>query len=386
MSDASLASITAAGNDFGFKLLARLAQATDGNVFFSPLSVSCGLTMALAGAGGRTRRGMTAALGLGAMTPDQSDRASGLLQSALSSQDPQVQLSVASALWANTTTRFSADFERRCREFYGAHVATLDFGSPAAVDAINGWVSRNTGGRIARLVSYSDIAQATAALTNAVYFHGLWQTPFEGDDTHDAPFTLTSGATKTVALMRQIGSLPHLDSADFQAVSLSYGSGRVSLVVFLPKPGISLEAFIGTLDAETWERWLGAMRPARLALLLPRFKAEYRATLNSALADVGMGAAFDIGADFRPMGLGGSLLGPVIHQAVLEVDEEGTVAAAATAVVMMRSLFRPNPVPVMRVDRPFFCAIRDDETGALLFAGAIRDPQQAEGTPAGGSP
>lgn len=376
MNDAALASMTAAGTDFGFRLLARLTQAAEGNVFFSPLSVSCALTMALAGAGGQTQRGMVAALGLGAMTSDQIDRASGLLQSAISRQDPQVQLSVANALWASTRTKFSADFERRCREFYGAHAATLDLGQPAAADVINDWVSRNTRGKIARLVSHKEIAQATAVLTNAVYFHGLWQTPFDGDNTHDAPFVLADGATKTVALMGQTGTLPYLDSADFQAVSLPYGTGRVSLVVFLPKPGISLDAFLGALDAGAWETWLGAMKPTRLALSLPRFKAEYRATLNSALIDMGMGEAFSIGADFRPMGLGGSMLGPVIHKAILEVDEEGTVAAAATAVVMMRSaMSRPNPVPAMRVDRPFFCAICDNETGALLFAGAVRDPQ-----------
>jgi len=375
MNDASLASMTAAGTDFGFRLLRRLILAPGGNVFFSPHSVSGALKMAMAGAGGETRRGMAAALGLGAMTPDQIDRASELLQSALSRQDPQVQLSVADALWANSASKFSADFEQRCRQFYGAHAATLDFGPPAAADVINGWVSRNTQGKIARLVSHSDIAQATAVLTNAVYFHGLWRTPFDGDDTHDAPFTLTGGATKTVALMRQTDTLPYLDSADFQAVSLPYGSGRVSLVVFLPKPSISLDTFLGTLDAGAWEGWLGEVRPTRLALFLPRFKAEYRVTLNAALMDMGMEAAFGIGADFRPMGLGGSMLGPVIHKAVLEVDEEGTVAAA-TAVVMMRSaMSRPDPVPVMRVDRPFFCAIRDTETGALLFAGAIRDPQ-----------
>jgi len=282
---------------------------------------------------------------------------------------------VVNALWANTGTTFSASFERRCREFYGAHAATLDLSRPAAADVINGWVSEHTRGKIARLVSHGEIAQATAVLTNAVYFHGQWQTPFDRDQTQEAPFMLRDGATKTVSLMGRTGSLPYLDAPEFQAVSLPYGSGRVSLLVFLPKPEVSLDAFLGTPDPDIWEGWLGAMKPTRLALFLPRFKAEYRATLNAALSGMGMEEAFGIGADFRPMGLGGSLLGPVIHQAVVEVDEEGTVAAAATAVVMMRSMARPSPVPVMRVDRPFFCAVRDDETGALLFVGAVRDPQ-----------
>ena len=360
---------------FGFRLLRRLDPGDEGSVFFSPFSVSSALLMVLAGAGGETKRVLASALALESLTPDQISRATGLLLSSLSYTDPKVQLSVANALWANRGVTFNPDFERRCRQFYGARASTLDLASPAAADTINGWVSKNTHGRITRLVSPRDIAHATAVLTNVVYFHGQWQTPFDKADTQDAPFTLPGGATKTVPLMRQSGSLPYLETSEFQAVGLPYGAGRVRLYVFLPKPGSTLDAFLGTLDTKAWSGWLAAMRPTRLTLLLPRFKAHSQATLNPALTALGLGAAFGPGADFRPMGLGRSFLSAVIHKAVLEVDEEGTVAAAATGGSMMSMAVPAAPQMVMRVDHPFFCAIRDDATGTLLFAGAIRNPQ-----------
>ena len=185
---------------------------------------------------------------------------------------------------------------------------------------------------------------------------------------------VAGGRRKTVPLMQQVDALPYLETSEFQAVDLPYGAGRVRLYVFLPKRGAGLNSFLDTLDAKTWAGSLAALRPTRLTLLLPRFKADYRANLNSAPIALGMGEAFGAGADFRPMGLGRSRLGAVIHKAVLAVDEEGTVAAATGGI--MRPMAVPAAPPVvMRVDGPFFCTIRDDLTGTLLFGGAIRDPQ-----------
>ncbi len=170
--DPSARRLAEAGTDFGLRLFRRLAPGEGGNVFFSPFSVSSALLMVLAGAGGKTERVLASALALGAMTPGQTDRAAGLLLSALSRTDPKVQLSVVGALWADRRTTFDADFVRRCRTFYGARASSLDFGSPAAPGVINGWVSRNTHGKITQLVSHPDIAAASAVLTDAVYFHG----------------------------------------------------------------------------------------------------------------------------------------------------------------------------------------------------------------------
>lgn len=375
--DPQVRKVAAANTRFGFQMLARLSRSVpDKNVFFSPFSVTNALTLALNGAGGATERDMASTLGLTSMTQDQINHANGLLLPSLENPDPKVELSVANALWANHGTTFAPSFQQRCRRFYGARTQTLNFASPAAADTINGWVKGKTHGKIAQLVTPPDISSATAVLTNAVYFHGQWQRPFEKAATHDGPFTLLGGGTKTLPMMSQSGRCSYLETPQFQAVSLPYGTGRMSLYVFLPKAGSDLNTFVNGLTARSWEGWVREMKPSEVAMVLPRFKVDYRAKLNEPLIALGMGSAFGPGADFAPMGLHGSFISAVIHKAILEVDEEGTVAAAATAVIMKRG--REPRSAVMRVDHPFFCAIRDNTTGTLLFAGVIRDPQSSD--------
>ena len=157
-------------------------------------------------------------------------------------------------------------------------------------------------------------------------------------------------------------------------MSLAYGDGRMSLYVLLPKTGRSAQALAKNLDAKTWSARVTGMKPTSLTIFLPRFKAEYSGSLRGPLSALGMEAALGHGADFRPMGLSDSFIGDVIHRAVLEVDENGTTAAAATAEALAAGEYLPPPT-VMRVDHPFFLAIRDNATGTILFEGVIRDPQ-----------
>lgn len=364
-----------ADTDFGFRLLHQLAAGQPtGNVFFSPFSVSEALLLMLNGAAGQTRQDMAHTLGLGAITQGQVNAANALLLPSLANPDPKVEVSVANALWANQGVAFSPAFQERSRRFYNAQATTLDFGSPAAAQTINDWTSQNTHGKITRLVSQEDIADASVVLTNAVYFHGRWQTPFDKADTERKPFFLAASRTRSVPLMSQDGSYSYLETRQFQAVSLPYGAGRMSLYVFLPKKGTSLNTFVRMVNGSTADKWIGAMKPTEMTVLLPRFRANYEVTLNAPLSVMGMASAFGPGADFSPMGLKGAFISAVIHKAVLEVDEEGTVAAAVTGGEMVAAM-PMTPVVVMRVDHPFFLAIRDNATGTILFEGVIRDPQ-----------
>lgn len=373
--DPGVQKIAAANTQFGFQMLRQLDQkANGGNVFFSPFSVSSALSVVLTGAGGQTRQTIAKTLGLSGMTPGEIDRANGLLLPSLENPDPKVQVSVANALWANRGTVFAPDFQERCRQFYQAQVETLNFASPEAAGTINKWVDTQTHGKISQIVTPGDIAGSPAVITNAVYFHGTWQTSFEKDSTQDGPFTLPGGGTKTVPLMERSGSLSYTETDEFQAVSLPYGAGRMSFMVLLPEAGTDINSLVSNLTPTIWADAIKTMKPTRLDLVLPRFKADYRATLNEPLVALGMGPAFAPDADFAPMGLHQAFLGGVIHKAVLEVDEEGTVAAAATGVMYQSAGMMPAPPKEMRVDHPFFCAIRDNETGTLLFAGVIRDP------------
>lgn len=376
--DPNVKGVVAANTDFGFRLLRQLTtDQPQGNVFFSPFSISDALQMTLNGAGGQTQRDMAQTLGLGVMDLEQINQANGRLLPSLANPDPKVEVSVANALWANRSIAFAPDFRERCRRFYDARAESLDLASPAAVSVINGWVGDKTHGKITRLVSHADIAAAPVVLTNAVYFHGQWQTKFNKAATQSQPFTLERGGVKSVPLMRQEAAFSYLETPRLQAVSLPYGSGRMSLYVLLPKTGQTVEELAGSLDAKAWAEQVARMKPTRLTLFLPRFKAKYEAHLKGPLSALGMASAFDDGADFRPMGLTGSSIDDVIHKALVEVDEEGTVAAAATEVEMQVSAELP-PITVMRIDRPFFCAIRDNVTGTILFEGVIRDPEQSQ--------
>jgi serpin B len=320
---------------------------------------------------------MAKTLSLSALPQDKINVANAALLPALMS-DPSVQVSVANALWANAGLAFSPAFEADAKQFYRAQATTIDFNSPSAAGTINGWVRKNTQGRIPQIVTPDDLKYATNILTNAVYFHGEWQTPFETVNTIIKPFHLPGGGTKPVPLMQNTSEVAYSETPQFQAAALPYGTGRIAMVILLPKPSVSVETLALSLTGETTAHWLAAMPTTDIQLYLPRFKADMTASLGDPLSTLGMSLAFKDDADFDRMTSRRTKLSAVLHVATLDVDEQGTVAAAATGVAAMAGampMAPPPPPPVMRVDRPFIVLIRDTETGSLLFAGVIRDPQ-----------
>ncbi len=360
-----------ADTDFGFRLLAQLNQEKpDGNIVFSPYSISHCLSLVLNGAGGTTRSDLMTTLGLKSLTLDQINQANHKLL-VHETPDPEVQLLAANALWANKGIRFDPAFEQRCTSFYGARTSTLDFDAPAAADTINQWVKENTQGKIDKFVSRNDLKNSDILLTNAVYFHGQWTQPFNPDYTKPGSFMLGSGKSKTVPMMLQYGSYAYLETADFQAVSLPYGKGDTSMDIFLPKPGNDLTGFLNGLNGTSWDHWINSMQSTGIEVDLPRFHADFGTTLNAPLTALGMGSAFSRGADFTPMGIPGMSISKVIHKATLDVDEKGATGSAVTGVYFPRG----GTIRVIRIDHPFFVAIRDNTTGAVLFAGVIREPE-----------
>lgn len=371
----STQAVADANTDFGLRLLQEECKTQKGNVFLSPFSVSQALTMTLNGAGGKTQAGMAQTLGLGTLSITEVNQANGDLLAALTTPERGVQLNIANALWASNTFQFPADFQQRVRQFYHGDTTTLDFGSPRAAQTINAWVKTQTRGKISALVSPNDLANSLFLLTDAVYFHGDWTQPFDQKATAAQPFHRGDGTAVTVPLMTCQGYLPYLETDQFQAVGIPYGAGRLRMLVFLPKPDVSLENVLQSLNSRAWVQWTAQMQYADMTLFLPRFRADTTLILNQPLATLGMASAFS-GADFSAMGLGSTPLGRVIHKAVIEVNEEGTTAAAVTGVQGFGGPPPPPPITV-RVDRPFVTAIQDTATGTLLFVGAIRDPQPA---------
>jgi serpin B len=375
-----------ASNGFGFRLLRQVFQEQPReNVFLSPTSLSIALAMAYNGAGGATKAAMAHALGV----PDDvnavnSDNAA--LQKALGTTDPKVTLSVANALWSDRRSPFSPAFVTRCEQSYHAGATTLDFTAPSAAATINDWVARATHDKITSLVTPADLAPpVSAVLTNAVYFKGLWTRPFDPKRTTDQDFTPESGAAFKVRMMHgkeklgYLGKLSRVAGAPFpfEGVRMPYGSAKFSMYALLPNPGTTLTDLAVKLDGRLWAEWRRQFSTRTVNVAMPRFKATFEGEMKKPLSALGMAPAFRADADFSGMFTRGkNRIDKVKHKAVLEVKEEGAEAAAATAVITKRAVFTPEaPEPTVVFDRPFLCAISDDETGAVVFLGAIYHPE-----------
>ena len=373
--DARLAS---ANTNFGFKLYSEVSSRDGGkNVFISPSSVGLCLAMAYNGAEGETRQAMARALELQGMSLEEVNRAYAELKAALESPDPKVQLQIANSLWARKGIKLNAEFVSRNKQFYDAQVTELDFDSPDSAATINQWVNDKTKGKIDKIIDSID-RDTILFLINAIYFKGKWANEFAKESTKEDAFNLEGGSQKRVPMMSQSGNYRYYEGKNFQAVSLPYGGGRVSMYVFLPQKGTRLSEFQKSLTAANWATWMNEFRDSDGDVVLPRFKIEYEVTLNDALKALGMETAFDAArANFSGMTATGqkAYISKVKHKTFVEVNEEGTEAAAVTSTEMRAtSAMRPRQRFRMVVDRPFFCAIRDNTTGTMLFMGAILEP------------
>lgn len=357
---------------FALDLYDRL-RAREGNLFLSPFSASTALTMTLGGARGETEAQMARVLHLD-LPRDRLHPALGSLGEVLAREGPCV-LRPANALWAQTGYPFRAEYRDLMAECYDAGFRELDFerATERARRTINAWVADRTEGRIEEVLRPGDLSPAAAlVLTNAVYFQGRWALPFEERFTGEGPFRTGSGGEVRAAFMHTAGRLPFAETDDVEILELPYDGERLSMVVLLPKDPAGLARLERSLTVERLEGWLGKLEEVPLRVRLPRFRIETRFDLSRTLRDMGMTDAFDPRrADFSGMTGGRELfLSLVVHQAEVEVDEEGTVAAAATAVVLKRGA----PPREFAADHPFLFLVCDRESGSVLFLGRVADP------------
>lgn len=365
-----------ANTRFGFKLFSQVWQTSNTtNLLISPSSIAMALAMTYNGASGNTQQAMADVLAIQNLTLEELNAANAALRTSLGTADPAVKLAIANSLWGRQDFAFNPDFLQRNQQFYDAEIASLDFASPEATDRINGWVNQNTEGKIPTIIDRID-PQQVLFLINAVYFNGTWTTQFDPAATQERPFTRLDGSQKNHPLMSQSGSYLYRETDQFQAISLPYGEGRFSLYVFLPSPESNLNEFLQILTPENWNRWMSefARRPG--SIRLPKFTFEYDTSLNEVLQALGMAVAFDPNqADFSNLSDTPTFISDVKHKTFIEVNEEGTEAAATTSVGIAVTSAPLDPPFEMVVDRPFFCAIRDNQTGSLLFMGAVVDPE-----------
>ena len=326
------------------------------------------------GASGSTQQAMAKALELQGMSLEEINSSNAALKALLENSD-SVQLTIANSLWANKDTSFKREFIDRNREFYQAKVTNLDFKDSGSPGIVNNWVNNNTRGKINKIVETIEPSQVLF-LINAIYFKGNWKYEFDKKETAHYPFHLLSGKQKPHQMMSRTGNYKYLENEQFQAVSLPYGKDdKISFYVFLPKQNSNLKAFYQNLNADNWEKWMTQFNKQEGFIRLPRFKMDYDVTLNDALTTLGMGEAFSSKANFSSMGKN-LALSQVKHKTFVEVNEEGTEAAAATSVGIVATSAVEQPKPFrMIVERPFFCAVRDNQTGSVLFMGSIVEPQ-----------
>lgn len=366
--------LVSAANGTGYRLLQRLqAREGNGNVFLSPAGIELALAMAYNGSAGTTTGAMASTLGLGGMSRAQVRARAAALLAALSSGDARVRLDVANSLWARSGFPFRQSFINQTRRSFAAKIATLDFSAPTAPDTINAWVACATRGTISRIVNR--IPRDTVMyLINTIYFNGAWSSPFLSSQTRSEPFTAAGGRSETVSMMRQSGRFPYLKGRNFQAISLPYGSGRFAMTVILPDAGISLTQLQPALAPAAWQRRQAAMTTEYGTIALPRFSIANTFTLKQPLSELGMARAFSRQADFSNLCRRPCRISEVLHKTYLRVYEKGTEAAAVTSVGVGATAVQ-TPQFNLVVDRPFYVAIRDGQTGSLLFLGAINNPR-----------
>jgi serine protease inhibitor len=374
---------TARLNDFGFRLLDALARGNSGNVIISPYSVSIGLEMTYNGAAGDTKAAMAKTLAVSGMSDKQLNQDYAQMIEWVEKADPSAQLDGANALWVQSGFSINPAFLKVAHQFYAATVESVDFSTnpDGAANTINEWVSRSTHGKIPTIVKSPD-PSIRLILTDAIYFKGRWQSPFDKSATQPRPFHLAglhSGKIQ-VPMMVQSGRYPYLETETFQAIALPYGNTRFQMYVLLPRGKSTLPELMHTLDESHWRDWTGKFDYLEGKIVLPKFEITDSRNLNGPLGVMGMAIAFDVEdkADFSlihqpPPNLH---ISDVEHRTYLKVDEEGTEAAAGTATGMSSDYVRAKPPPPfeMVVDHPFFFAITEQQTQALLFVGVVTNP------------
>jgi serpin B len=363
-----------ASNRFAFGLLREAAaRDTASTLFLSPLSASMALGMTLNGARGETFEEMRAALGFGALQPAEINASYRSLIDLLLGLDRSVEMRLANSIWVRQGFPLHDAFVQSSLASFDARIAALDFSSPDAVRTINGWVEQSTNGKI-RTIQDRIHPDRVMYLINAVYFKGSWTKRFDARQTADAPFRRPDGTRQTVRMMHLAGApARYLRNDEVEILDLPYGREAFSMTLLLPGRDAPLEAWAATLTAERWDEWMGRLGEMRLDVFLPRFRLEQEKILNETLKALGMVAPFDeVDADFGGMSpLGAELyVDEVKQKTFLEVNEEGTEAAAVTSVGIMPT----SAPPSFRADRPFLLAIRERLSGTILFLGLIGAP------------
>lgn len=373
--------LVAANNRFAFAFFGALArqQPADDNLFVSPVSVAMALGMTVNGAAGATRDSMLAALQLGGLSMADVNAGYRGVIDLLRDLDPRVEFTLANSIWYRSGITVGQQFLDDTRTYFDADVRALDFATPTAAQTINDWVSERTRGRIPEIVGSPIPAEMIMYLINAIYFKGTWAQQFDPALTHSAPFNLRSGGSVAAPMMAHGDKAPalyHRDLADGTVVvDLPYGGGAWAMTIVLPPSASGIDSLVSGLTQARWDAWMAALDSTGLYVTMPKYTLRWELELKSVLSALGMGIAFreDCTPDFsRLVSSGCPFISKVKHKTFVDVNEEGTEAAAVTSVgIGVTSV--PAELRIV-VDRPFLVAIRERLSGTILFLGRVTNP------------
>jgi len=370
--------LAAADNRFAFKLLGEIAARTgpDTNVFISPLSAAMALGMAYNGAAGVTQAEMQRTLELDGMTLDDVNQSYRGLIALLRGLDQQVAFTVANSVWYDPNPAYAPtpDFVATTRTYFDARIESLDFKSPTAAPTINAWVSDQTRGKIPSIVPDPVPQDVVAYLINAIYFKGSWTTQFDKTRTEPQTFKLVDGTSTTVPMMTHGRTIRvgYVWDNGVIVFDLPYGGQAFSMTIALPRDAGGLDSLVQGLTNERWSGWIAGLDSGTFDVFVPRFTVTYGLAMNDVLKALGMPSAFCDSAhpDFTRMNPNGLCITEVRHKATVDVNEEGTEAAAATSVGIAPTSMPPSII----VDRPFLFVLRERLSGTILFMGRVMNP------------
>ena len=369
-------SLILSSNEFAFDLFHELNnQNAQENLFFSPLSVQYALAMTLNGSDQETYEAIRDVLKNQNLSENQINESYLSLTQFLLGIDKTVLLKIANSVWYRKDLTVKEAFKLAVQTYYEAGITGLDFSDPGAKDQINGWVSDKTEGLIEDLIDQIPPG-VVMYLINAIYFKADWKYQFDKSLTREGPFFLEDGNPIQTDLMTVEGAkIGYYRNEFLRMVDIPYGNGQFSMTILVPDTNYSLKDISDSFDETQFNEWMALAQPANSTLTIPKFKIEYKTLLNDALTSLGMGIAFMDEANLsrlfeNPLDL---YISRVIHQAVIEVNEEGSEAAAATAVEIMETSMPPEPEIIM-INQPFIFMIREKFSGTVLFAGKLMDP------------
>jgi serine protease inhibitor len=371
------AEIIEADKGFGFELFREVnTLSEEDNIMISPLSVSYALGMTYNGAAETTLQAFNDVLHFGDLSAQEVNESYKDLMDQLVQLDDQVEFSIANSIWYRQGFQVLAEFIQTNKDYFDAAVKEIDFGDPHSVDVINQWIEDKTNNKIKDMLDFIPV-DAVTYLINAIYFNAQWKYEFEKEDSYQGDFKLSDGSLHQADYMSVSGNFVYTSNEDFTAVELPYGDSTFSMVVMLPSAEKELSDLIAELDVAHWDSWFDNSSYTGVQVDLPKFKYEFKELLNEALTDLGLGVAFsEFEADFTRINPGGDLyISRVIHQTFIDVQEEGTEAAAATIVEISFNSSAGGGSPIyFKADKPFLYLIKENSSGAIVFIGKVGKP------------